>query len=145
MTAWNRRTSEAVVISSTTLFRTNVACQAFIADTAARVRWFVYEPRCLTVDTDVSHRKLAAVLTLRINASARFSWGCLHSSGFLRSTMVPPCRRRTSRVEAGAHSIIQRRRGFFSVPDCGPMLFPPRSPRAPPSAALSPGPLDRPP
>ena len=68
MTTWNRRTSEAVVISSTTLFGTNVACQAFIADAAARVRWFVYGPRCLAVDTDVSHRKLAFVLTVSTNA-----------------------------------------------------------------------------
>ena len=69
MTTRDYRTSEAVVVSSTTLFRTNMACQAFVADAAARVRWLAYEPSCLTTDTDVSHWKLAIVLTVRINVS----------------------------------------------------------------------------
>ena len=69
MIARNYRTSEAVLISSAPLFITNVTCQTFIAHAAARVGWCAYEPSCLTVDANVSHRKLATVVTVRINGS----------------------------------------------------------------------------
>ncbi len=57
------------MISSITLSRTNVTCQTVMAHAAARVGWFAYRPSCPTVDADVSHCKLATVLTVRINAS----------------------------------------------------------------------------
>ena len=68
MTTWNRGTSEALVITSITSFRPTVTCQTLVAHSAARVRWFAYEPCCLTVDTEMSHWKLAALLTPRISA-----------------------------------------------------------------------------
>jgi hypothetical protein len=89
VTTRNRRTSEAVVISSATLFGTDVACQAFIADAAAWVRWLIYGPRCLAVDTDVSHRRLAVVLALNTDAQAPFRWWCLRSLGFSCFPMTP--------------------------------------------------------